>query len=282
MQFSRSLLFLSSLVPSLVAAQTPHGEDESQDMGPVAFMWPPDREWGRAHDNIAPCGSSDGVKDRTDFPLLNGAIALVIQDDSWDVQVSVSYKDDPQSNSDFEVLINPKRIDDIDPGHMCYSLPDPPRDIEDGMNATVQIKYRSEFDEDEMQTFYACTDLTYVAPSKFTTQIPCFNVTSEEFAEKDDDKPKPKSTSDSKPKTTSESSSDSDSSSSDSGSGGLGGGAIAGIVVGSVAGAALIFLAGFVYRRSVQKKRIRLHELSVRNVKWDNVGNRMSDSTTAA
>lgn len=39
------------------------------DMGPAAFLWPPDRAWGEAQDNTAPCGSSAGVTNRTEFPL---------------------------------------------------------------------------------------------------------------------------------------------------------------------------------------------------------------------
>lgn len=52
---------------SLALAQ--HGANEAQTMGPVAFMWPPDREWGAAQDNTEPCGSTAGVKNRTQFPL---------------------------------------------------------------------------------------------------------------------------------------------------------------------------------------------------------------------
>jgi hypothetical protein len=57
------LLFLP-----LIYAQD-HGEEESKEMGPVAFMWPPDRNWGAAFDNIGPCGSNAQVVNRTEFPL---------------------------------------------------------------------------------------------------------------------------------------------------------------------------------------------------------------------
>jgi len=39
------------------------------EMGPAAFMWPPDRTWSAATDNTAPCGSVGFVGNRTDFPL---------------------------------------------------------------------------------------------------------------------------------------------------------------------------------------------------------------------
>lgn len=59
--------FLS--VAGLVMAAT-HGEgDEGTIMGPVAFLWPDDRSWDASYDNSAPCGSSAGVTNRTEFPL---------------------------------------------------------------------------------------------------------------------------------------------------------------------------------------------------------------------
>lgn len=70
MRASYTLLLLSSCVlPFVAGADNTHGEDGSKEMGPVGFLWPPDREWGAAQDNTAPCGSSAGVKERTDFPL---------------------------------------------------------------------------------------------------------------------------------------------------------------------------------------------------------------------
>lgn len=46
-----------------------HGDEASTEMGPAAFLWPPDRLWGAAYDNNAPCGSSTGAVNRTNFPL---------------------------------------------------------------------------------------------------------------------------------------------------------------------------------------------------------------------
>lgn len=72
MQLGASHTFLSLLSLLILSAPTfsqDHGEEAATEMGPVAFMWPPDREWGAAQDNRAPCGSSQGVVNRTDFPL---------------------------------------------------------------------------------------------------------------------------------------------------------------------------------------------------------------------
>ena len=84
-----------------------HGEEYEKTMGPVAFLWPPDREWGAAQDNTAPCGSTASVVNRTEYPLrklvpcpddacsfspVNGQIALVAQDESWYIQVAISHK----------------------------------------------------------------------------------------------------------------------------------------------------------------------------------------------
>lgn len=61
MQPYSTLLALVTLYASQVRGAT--------DMGPAAFLWPPDRAWGAAQDNTAPCGSSAGVTNRTEFPL---------------------------------------------------------------------------------------------------------------------------------------------------------------------------------------------------------------------
>jgi hypothetical protein len=82
-----------------------HGEDAAKSMGPVAFMWPPDREWGAAQDNRSPCGSSSGVRNRTDFPLVNGQVALVMQEEAWHVQVSIAHTDGESRVADSDRLV---------------------------------------------------------------------------------------------------------------------------------------------------------------------------------
>lgn len=47
----------------------------AQEMGPAAFMWPPDRVWSAVADNTAPCGSIAGVSNRTQFPMRECAAA---------------------------------------------------------------------------------------------------------------------------------------------------------------------------------------------------------------
>lgn len=42
---------------------------KDDDMGPAAFMWPPDRVWSGDMDNQAPCGSRSAAGNRTKFPL---------------------------------------------------------------------------------------------------------------------------------------------------------------------------------------------------------------------
>ncbi|KAI1951269.1 hypothetical protein LOZ57_001824 [Ophidiomyces ophidiicola] len=252
--FTFILAVMTAKVP-FATAQKAHGEEASKKMGPVAFMWPPDREWGAAHDNTAPCGSHQGVTNRTDFPLINGAIALVIQDNSSNIHISVSYKDEPRSSDDFVALPEPKQIDKLDPGHGCYPLPPPPRDIEDGSNATIQLKYLSEFDSNRTETFYACADIRYVSASKFKTQVPCFNATKGEFG--GHPKAKPSGTpSPSNPSPASKAAN------------GLSDGAIAGITLGVVGGLALFVMAILGYRRYEQKRRIRLTDASIRKVNW--------------
>ncbi|CAI7601932.1 unnamed protein product [Penicillium glandicola] len=234
-----------------------HGDEASTEMGPAAFLWPPDRLWGAAYDNNAPCGSSTGPVNRTNFPLINGKLALVLQDESWNVQVAISHKSNPTTNADFESFINGSTLADIEPGHECYSVPNPSIDIEEGMNATFQIKYTSDFDTDKNETYYACADVTYIAASKFTYTVPCFNVTSDEFTD---------ATETTAATSTVTAASDSTTSSKSSG---LSGGAIAGIVVGSVFGLGLGIALLFFYRRLLQKYRQMRQKASTRNVEWN-------------
>lgn len=124
-------LFLTGLAlcaPLVRAADD--DEPEYEDMGPAAFMWPPDRVWSAAADNTAPCGSVNDPTDRTDFPLgklalslspyhlfgadmltddtEKGALALVAQDESWKIELSISYEESKSTIVTFPcVLLQP-------------------------------------------------------------------------------------------------------------------------------------------------------------------------------
>lgn len=208
----------------------------------------------------------------------------MIQDESWNVQLSLSHKDgkfsrplklcprcadlqiDPVVNSDFDPLILSRMIEEIYPGHMCYSVADPPQDIEEGMNGTLQIQYTSDFDTNVNETFYACADIRYVRISNFATQVPCFNVSSANFTTSDDD----------------DDDDDKDTESS-TGSGqttptttpipeaarptGLSPGATAGIVIGAVVAVAIPVGIFFGYRAYQRKKRRQMQQASTRSIK---------------
>ncbi|KAH7494837.1 hypothetical protein IWW34DRAFT_861799 [Fusarium oxysporum f. sp. albedinis] len=229
---------------------------KDDEMGPAGFMWPPDRPWAGDVDNKGPCGSRASSGNRTNFPLTGGAVSLVAQDDYYNTKISISYSEDPTSNDDFETLIQEKSITDLNPGHTCVQVPDAPSKVSAGDNATLQIIYRADWDAPHNQTFYACADITFVKESELNFEIPCFNATEPG----DDDKaagatvgPSPTAT---HPSTTSESSDASEAESKSGKSNKLSGGAIAGIVIGSIAGVVLI--AGailFFLRRSQQAKR---------------------------
>ena len=91
----------------------------------------------------------------------------------------------PTSNDDFEVIKAP--IPELDPGHMCYPIPNPPADMDPGSNATIQLKYTADSETDRNETYYACADIYYVLTNQFTLQVPCFNVSSDDFEAPDDD-----------------------------------------------------------------------------------------------
>lgn len=68
-----------------------HGEGaEGTEMGPVAFLWPADRLWNATNDNTGPCGSPDGPKNRTEFPLTSGSVALSVADEAWNIAFSLA------------------------------------------------------------------------------------------------------------------------------------------------------------------------------------------------
>ncbi|CEI65602.1 hypothetical protein FVEN_g8859 [Fusarium venenatum] len=225
-----------------------------EEMGPAAFMWPPDRVWSGDMDNRAPCGSRAPAGNRTEFPLTGGAVSLVAQDDYYNTKISISYSNDPSSNDDFDTLIQEKSIADLNPGHSCVKVSDAPSSVSAGDNATLQIIYRADWDAPHNQTFYACADITFVSKADFDFAIPCFNVT-----EPGDDDKAAGATADPSPSATHLHTSDDGSDDEDeqaSGAKKLSGGAIAGIVVGSVAGVVLIAGAAlFMWRRKEQAKR---------------------------
>jgi hypothetical protein len=137
-------------------------------------------------------------------------------------------------------LVSSSNFPELEPGHECYAVPNPPSNITTGANATLQLSYLSTFDTDTNSTYYACADIKYIPLASFTTNVLCFNV--------------------SESSTSSSSSSTSTGSSSKASSEGLSGGQIAGIVVGSVAGAAIIaaglFLLWSRHQRRVQRDKM--------------------------
>ena len=205
-------------------------------MGPVAFLWPADRPWSADADNTAPCGSVQGVTNRTPFPLAAGAVSLSIASEAYDVEFMLSYSNDPKSNSDFTQQAIAHTIGRVEAGHQCYSLAPLPSTVKAGDNATIQLEYRSKFKTENNgrdQTFYACADIQFVDATAFKTSIPCFNVTSDEFAPPQGSAPNPSATQESP-------------------AGGLSHGAIAGIAVGTIVGSlAVVGLVAFL----VFKKR---------------------------
>ncbi|KAF6812138.1 hypothetical protein CPLU01_14961 [Colletotrichum plurivorum] len=261
MQYSTLKAVVALGLASLAAAQHTKQDDE---MGPAAFMWPADRVWSGDMDNQQPCGSKSGVANRTKFPLIGGKVALVAQDDYYNTKISISYKNEPTDNIDFNTLIQEQSVADLNPGHTCVDIPNPPSAIVAGSNATLQIIYRADWDAPHNQTFYACADITYVEPANFSERIPCFNAT--EPGEDD-------IAATASPSASSSNSASNSGSSSGGGGNKLSGGAIAGIVIGAVAGLALLIGAAlFFYRRSQQQKRnsrlARMEENARRSEHW--------------
>ncbi|KAI1111637.1 hypothetical protein F5Y14DRAFT_464404 [Nemania sp. NC0429] len=221
-----------------------HGEGaEGTVQGPVAFLWPEDRPWSAAADNVGPCGSSSGVSNRTEFPLSQGSVALTIADEAWNVAFSIAYGNDPTLQSQFTQQV--AGVPEVDSGHQCYKVADIPNTVTAGSNATIQLEYWSNMDNElggRNQSFFACADITFVEAANLRTQIPCFNVTSDDF-----NSPEPSSTGTAGQ---SDDTSTTGTSSSNS-SGGLSTGAIAGITVGVIVASLSVIgaVAFVVFRR---------------------------------
>ncbi|KAF1929505.1 uncharacterized protein M421DRAFT_59960 [Didymella exigua CBS 183.55] len=239
-----------------------HGEgEEGARMGPVAFLWPPDRVWDAQYDNTAPCGSSAGPSNRTVYPLSQGAVALTIADEAWHVAFRLAVSD----------------------SHQCYSI-DRLEDITAGTNATIQLEYWAEFEGENNgnnQSFFACADIvsspdqiTFVETVNLSIQVPCFNVTSDDF-----NAPTPSSSS-STPTSTNQSTSSTPEQSS-GGSGGLSTSAKAGIAVGAIIGGLAILGAGafFLWRRG---KNVGLKNKDAYELRAKNLGNPTPQGSTSA
>lgn len=150
-------------------------------------------------------------------------------------------------------------------------LPSPPRDIEENTNATLQLVYTSDANgTGPNETYYACSDIRYVPVSNFSAQIPCFNVSSDDFVVGNNTTTgKTGSVTLSTLPSTATTAPNSETSAlaADGASSGLPGGAIAGIVVGVVLGLVVLAAAGFFIYRSRQRE-LRAREAAANARKW--------------
>ncbi|GME45643.1 hypothetical protein GTA08_BOTSDO09368 [Neofusicoccum parvum] len=244
-RYTTALLASCALTQLAQGAEVHGASAEGTVMGPVAFLWPADRPWSASADNTAPCGSSSGVSNRTQYPLDQGSVALSIADDAWNVQFNIAFGNNPTTEDDFseQVVSN---ISSVQPGHQCYKLEDLPDTVSAGTNGTIQLAYWSSYEGGSNETFYACADITFVEATAFTAQVPCFNVTASDFNSGDSS-----STSSASTSTASATGATSDSSSSSSSSG-LSTSDKAGIAIGSVLGGLSLVGAGvffWLYRK---------------------------------
>ncbi|KAI0551717.1 hypothetical protein F4679DRAFT_122675 [Xylaria curta] len=179
------LAFLAAMGGGFITAEEDegHGQDaEGTVQGPVAFLWPEDRPWTAAADNVGPCGSPNTVTNRTEFPLSQGSVALTIADEAWYVAFKIAYANDPTVQSQFSHQI--VSVPEVESGHQCYKVADIPDSVVAGSNATIQLEYWSNMDDElggHNQSFFACADITFVEAADFTAQVPCFNITADDF-----------------------------------------------------------------------------------------------------
>ncbi|KKA29997.1 hypothetical protein TD95_003829 [Thielaviopsis punctulata] len=262
MRFSSAAAVFVAAVSRATAAS----DDAAEDMGPAAFMWPQDRVWNAAADNTAPCGSVARAGSRTQFPLTNGRLALVAQDESAAIHIGVSYHDDPTSLDDFDIFTDPSELADLDPGHTCVTVPDAPSNITAGSNATFTLFYML---PDSGEVYYACADIEYVETSAFTTAIPCFNATTED-PDVQVDSDVNSSVADSAAADDYHSESDLEAWGADGDkSSGLSPGAKAGVAVGAVAGAAVLAVVGVLMWRRRKAGKAAAVAPAMTQKQWD-------------
>ncbi|KAL1611140.1 hypothetical protein SLS59_000781 [Nothophoma quercina] len=182
----------------------------------------------------------------------------------------------PTSQADFDdQVVN--NVSEVDPGHQCYSI-DRLEGIPAGTNATIQLEYWSEFEDENNgnnQSFFACADITFVQTIDFSIKVPCFNVTSDDF-----NAPTPSaSSSGSSPSNTGLAGSQSGTPENTSSGSGLSTGAKAGIAVGSIIGGlAILGAIGFLLWRRGKNAGLKgkdAYELRAKDL------NTPSESTTA-
>ena len=68
---------LVGVITTCALVQAADAGNDDLTMGPAAFMWPSDRPWSADADNVAPCGSSAGVGNRTNYPMCTSYIPPV-------------------------------------------------------------------------------------------------------------------------------------------------------------------------------------------------------------
>ncbi|KAF5103891.1 hypothetical protein D0Z03_000020 [Geotrichum reessii] len=184
MKLSTAITATAIATASFAAAQD-HGEEYAQTMGPVAFLWPPDREWSEDAENTAPCGTTAGpMTNRSQFPLDGGHIALVAQDDAWAVNVRISFKSNPTSLNDFQDWFASNITQELEEAHMCYRTPSVPSSIKSGDFGTIQLEYNA-IDGSNNVSHFACADVYFVEKSKFQNNgfsAMCFNTSDGEIA----------------------------------------------------------------------------------------------------
>ncbi|KAH6695371.1 hypothetical protein F5X68DRAFT_198336 [Plectosphaerella plurivora] len=254
-----SLCLFAGVLALAVAPAAAHSDSDYANMGPMGFMWPKDREWvDDAHAMRGPCGSSDSVApvNRTSFPLADGILALEQKQHVFDVQVSITFDEAPSNTSDFDVLIPQDRIRALDFSHVCIDLPALPTTAAEGRNATIRLRYVAEYLDPNHshdrrrhlpvnETFYSCADVTLMALDEFyRDNVPCFNAT----GDFDNDEEHSHSHSHDDEEEAEEVGSGSSSS-------GLSKGDIAGIVIGSIVGVAVIATALWYFIRKDRREK---------------------------
>ncbi|GAA6024411.1 hypothetical protein JCM10207_003405 [Rhodosporidiobolus poonsookiae] len=142
--------------------------------GAVGFQFPPLRGFIQDETSTAPCGGL-AIGGRIDYPISGGDIALVLQRDAFNIQLSYSSSENPTSASEFSPLL--PVLEQSYSGSKCFQAPDlSTLGFSVGDVLTMNVNYLT---GPKNSSLYQCADVTLVATDSYvaSTEYTCANVT---------------------------------------------------------------------------------------------------------
>ncbi|PTB78598.1 hypothetical protein M440DRAFT_1461682 [Trichoderma longibrachiatum ATCC 18648] len=148
-------------------------------VGAALFGWPPPRPFNYYTERLAPCGSPLGSGERVVLPTKSARVAFFAERDVG-LNLAISYSQDPAFQEDFESLKYSIAAGPVDlvSGITCIILGTPIPGAAHGRNATLQLKYLSNYDSPNHYEYrYSCADVTFSDTANSYNGDICMNKT---------------------------------------------------------------------------------------------------------